>query len=226
MNKLQARIMNMHFEKTAKRFVVLALLIVILGGVLTGVMFRTQINEAVTHYQTYENDNGNGSQKDYGKNNRYSENGYNENRGDRERGHDYEKADFFESGLFTKPSVGAEIVLGVYAGLCLLIALAYWLLIAAWLYQAAAKASMAELLWAALGFFFNIFAVIAFVIVRSLQPVCPGCGVRQKAAAYCRTCGTAMKRKCPGCGASADAEDAYCSHCGKALKNDKDSETE
>jgi hypothetical protein len=36
MNKLQAGIMNMNFQKTAKRFIILSLIIVILGGVLTG----------------------------------------------------------------------------------------------------------------------------------------------------------------------------------------------
>jgi hypothetical protein len=81
--------------------------------------------------------------------------------------------------------------------------------------------SVPELLWAVLGFFFNIFAVIAFAVIRSLQPVCPGCGVRQKAAEYCRAYGVMMKRKCAGCGAVANAKDSYCSQCGKALKNDK-----
>jgi hypothetical protein len=107
------------------------------------------------------------------------------------------------------------IVFLVYAGLCALLTLAYWLLITAWLYQAAVKASMPELLWAALGFFFNIFAVIAFVVVRSLQPVCPGCGVRQKEAEYCRACGTAIKRKCAGLWSLADAKDSYCPTAGK-----------
>ena len=216
MSKLQASIMNMNFKKTAKRFIILSLIIVILGGVLTGFMFRTQINEAITYHQAYEDNSDSGLQKDYEENNRY----YSENRGDHERGHDYENADFFESGLFTKPSVGAEIVFGVYAGLCALLALAYWLLIAAWLYQAAAKASMSRTLWAILGLFFNLLAVIAFLVVRSLQAVCPGCGTYQKAAEYCRACGAAMKRKCAGCGALADTKDVYCSRCGKALKND------
>ena len=214
MNKLQAYIMKINFKQTAKRFLILSLIIVILGGILTGVMFRTQINEAIAYHQTYENNSMNEAQRDYGENDRY----YGENRWGHDGGPNYEKADFLESGLVTKPSVGAVIVLGVYAGLCALLALAYWFLIVAWLYQAAAKASMPELLWAALGFFFNIFAVIVFLVVRSLQPVCPKCGVRQKEAEYCRACGAAMKSKCPGCGAMADARDGYCAHCGKALK--------
>ena len=216
MNKLQAHIMKINFKRTAKRFIILSLIIVILGGILTGVMFRTQISEAITYHQSYENNNSvNGAQRDYGENNHF----YGENRWGREGGSNYEKTDFLESGLVTQPSAGALAVFGVYAGLCALLALAYWLLIAAWLYQAAAKASMPELLWAALGLFFNIFAVIAFVVIRSLQPACPECGVRQKEAKYCRICGAAMKSKCAGCGAEADTQDSYCPHCGKALKN-------
>lgn len=219
MNKLQAGIMNMNFPKTAKRFIILSLVIVILSGVLTGFMFRTQIGEVITYHQTYENNGNNESRGDYGENDRY----YSENRGDHE--HDYENVDFFESGLFTKPSVGAEIVFGVYAVLCALLALAYWLLIMAWLYKAAAKASMNRTLWTILGLFFNLLAVIAFLIVRSLQAVCPGCGAYQKAAEFCRVCGVAMKRKCVGCGTSVDVKDSYCSNCGRALKNDNTGET-
>lgn len=221
MNKLQAGIMNMNFQKTAKRFIILSLIIVILGGVLTGLMFRTQIGEAITYHQTYENNTDNESRGDYGGNDRY----YSENRGDHESGHDYENADFFESGLFTKPSVGAEIVFWVYAVLCALLALAYWLLIMAWLYQAAAKASMNRTLWTILGLFFNLVAVIAFLIVRSLQAVCPSCGVYQKAAEYCRVCGAPMKCKCAGCGTLVDVKDSYCSNCGRALKNENAEET-
>jgi hypothetical protein len=99
MNKLQANIMNMNFKKTAKRFIILSLIIVVLGGILTGVMFRTQINEAITYCQTYDNNSGNGSQRDYEENDRY----YGETHGDYEREHGYENADFFESDLFTKP---------------------------------------------------------------------------------------------------------------------------
>ena len=59
MNKLQNRIMNMNFKKTAKRFVLAALIIVILGGAAVGVAYRTQIQETITYHQT--NSEGNES---------------------------------------------------------------------------------------------------------------------------------------------------------------------
>lgn len=42
----------------------------------------------------------------------------------------------------------------------------YWLTVVAWLYKSAAVASMNLSLWAILGTFLNIFAVLAFWIVR------------------------------------------------------------
>lgn len=207
--------MNMNFKKTAKRFILLSLAIVLLGGVLTGFMFRTQIGEAVTYHQTYEKSRENEYRKD-NTNVRYD----GENREDRERGHDYEEPDFFDSGQFTRPAIGAQIVGVTYAALCTLIVLAYWLLIMAWLYQAASKAAMNRTLWTILGLFFNLAAVIAFLITRSLQTVCLSCGAYQRAGTFCRACGAPLQIKCAECGSLIDEKDNYCSHCGKQIKHD------
>lgn len=59
--------------------------------------------------------------------------------------------------------IGAAIVLmGVWVIL-------YWLTVVAWLYKSATVAGMNPSLWAILGAFVNIFAVLAFWIVRD-QP--------------------------------------------------------
>lgn len=59
--------------------------------------------------------------------------------------------------------IGAAIMLmGVWVVL-------YWLTVVAWLYKSAAVAGMNPSLWAILGAFLNIFAVLAFWIVRD-QP--------------------------------------------------------
>jgi ribosomal protein L32 len=207
MNKLQTKIMEMDFKKTAIQFILLSLIIVVLGGILTGLMFRTQINEAITYHQTYENSR---------ENVRYD----GENREYRERGHDHEESDYFDLGQFTKPTIGATIVSIIYAFLCLLIPLAYWLLVMAWLYQAASKTAMNKTLWTILGLFFNLAAVIAFLIVRSLLSVCSSCGAYQKAGTFCRTCGASLQFKCAECGALIDEKDTYCSNCGKLIMHD------
>ena len=213
MNNLQTKIMNVDFKKTAKRFILLSLIIVALGGILTGFMFRTQISEAITYHQSYENSR---------ENDRYN----GENHEYRERGQDYEESDFFDLGQFTKPTLGAKIVSFTYAGLCALIALAYWLLVMAWLYQAASKAAMNRTLWTILGFFFNLAAVIAFLIMRSLQTACPSCGTYQKAGVFCRACGAPLQIKCAQCGVLVDGKDTYCSHCGKRITHDNADKTQ
>ena len=67
----------------------------------------------------------------------------------------------------TRPSAAAVISMGVTALLCGLLALAFWLLVAAWLYQAAVLSSMSGPLWAVLGLCGNVFAAALFAIVRS-----------------------------------------------------------
>lgn len=223
MNKLPARIMSMDFKRTARRFFVAALLIVVLGGAAAGVSFRTQIQEAITYHQTYNNDreaHQNQTQAQiWGNNDRHAAENGREHR-------ENENDGFLHSASITEPSAGAKILLGVYGLLCLLIGISYWLLIAAWLYQAAEKCAMNGLLWTVLGILFNLAAVLAFVLLRSRKPFCPGCGRHQDAAEYCRFCGEPMRRKCGGCGAAAGIHDAYCSQCGKSLKQEPRAETQ
>lgn len=216
--------MDMNFKKTARRFVLAALLIVILGGAVVGVAYRTQIQEAITYHQTYTERNDSKTQKVQGQTVNGNKNEYFEKENGRARNHEFKRGDFFNSAQITEPSAGAKIVLGVYGLLCLLLGISYWLLIAAWLYQAAEKCAMNGFLWAVLGIFFNLAAVLAFLLLRSRKAICPRCGQRQDTAEFCRACGAPMQLKCSKCGTVMDIRNAYCSHCGKSLKNDTPSE--
>lgn len=102
--------------------------------------------------------------------------------------------------------------------LCGLCALAYWLLVAAWLYKASAQAGMNRALWPILGLAGNLLAVAAFLIVRGRLSRCTKCGAWQKQGAYCRTCGNLMEHECPKCGAVCNTADYYCSKCGTSLQ--------
>ncbi|MGC4020193.1 MAG: zinc ribbon domain-containing protein [Muricomes sp.] len=223
MNKLQTKIMNMDFKKAARRFILLSLAVILLGGALTGFMFRTQIGEAASYHQNYENGRENEAWKDNSeewKDNSEDARHDGENYGEpeeRERGHERGEADFFETGQFTMPTVGEILVFATYVSLCALITLTYWLLVMVWLYQAASKADMNKLLWTLLGLFFNFLAVIAFLIVRSRQMFCSNCGIYQKSGIFCRACGAPLQIKCAECGALVDRKDTYCSHCGKKI---------
>lgn len=215
MNKLQNRVMNINFKKVSVRFIIVFLAVILLGAVAVGVTFRTQIGEIITYSQTEDQtEHTSEQQKQLTEDNeKYSQ---------KENGEHYGKFEnndhgFFDSAQFTKPSTGMKIALCSYIGICGLFALAYWLLIAAWLFQASTKAYMCSVLWTVLGLFFNLFAVIAFLVVRSLQSVCWGCGTYQKEAEYCRNCGAEMSIKCAECGTVVKPLDLYCSHCGKEL---------
>lgn len=49
----------------------------------------------------------------------------------------------FPEGLsITEPSVGAQVAFFIYGAVCLLLILAYWLIVAAWLYQRAVVCGM------------------------------------------------------------------------------------
>lgn len=212
--------MNMNFKKAAKRFVLAALLIVILGGAVVGVAYRTQIQEAITYHQTYTEGNGGQTQEVQGQSGNVNKGNYFEKENGIAHNHEFEHGDFFDSAQITEPSIGAKILLGVYGLLCLLIGISYWFLITAWLYQAAEKCSMNGFLWSVLGIFFNLSAVLVFLLLRSRKAICPRCGLRQNTAEFCRACGAPMQLKCSECGTVMDIRDAYCSHCGKRLKTD------
>ncbi|MFB0920596.1 MAG: hypothetical protein QMB62_06900, partial [Oscillospiraceae bacterium] len=101
MNKLQNRIMNMNFKKTAKRFVLAALLIVILGGAAIGVAYRTQIQEVITYHQTYTEGNDGKMQEVQGQSVNGNKDNYFEKENGRTRDHEFEHGDFFDSAQMT-----------------------------------------------------------------------------------------------------------------------------
>lgn len=219
MSKLQNRVMNINFKKTAVRFIIIALIVILLGGIAVGVTFRTQISEIITYSQTEDQaEHTSDQQKQLTEDNeKYSQ----KENGEHDSKSEYNDHEFFDSAQFTKPSTGMKIALCGYIGICGLFALAYWLLIAAWLFQASAKAYMSTLLWTVLGLFFNVLAVIAFLIVRNFMNACPNCGTHQKSAKYCRRCGAEMQIKCDGCGTVVKPLDLYCSNCGKELNSNQ-----
>jgi len=193
------------FRKPAKRLVILTLIVVLACGALNGYLFRTQISEmaALKHSESQRVPvTQSHSTRD----------------GDQEPdGHEQEEADLFDSGLITRPSaaaVGAGITSIVLCGLC---ALAYWLLVAAWLCKASAKAKMNRALWTILGLLTNLIAVFAFLIVRGRMTHCPSCGTWQKPAPYCGACGAKLQRICTGCGRTCAVAEAFCPGCGTAL---------
>lgn len=214
MSKVKNRVLQMNFQKLFKRFLLISLAVVILGGGLVGVSFRTQISEGISYVQQSEQEEDRFEANAERQTDR-PEDGYFE-RGDHR---DHREHDFFEHTPITKPSLGAKIILCAFVCLCCLIFVTYWLIIAAWLYQAAVLADMNGFLWLLAGTCGNLFAVILFILVRSvIRKKCSACGQwKQVKAKYCVHCGTQLYEKCPACGEMCANGDQYCSACGNRL---------
>ncbi len=210
MNKIREKVMRTNFIKALKRLIIVALCVAVLGGGLSAFLLRTQIGEAVTYVQQEEKS---GNEYD-----RQKEDGdwHQENRENRER-QDKEHPDL--ENAITKPSTAAKAAVGITGMLCFLIGVGFWLLVAAWLYQAAVLAGMHGFLWFLLGLGGNVGAAVLFLLVRSLiRKKCEACGSYQSVKAqYCTKCGAALSQKCPQCGAVCGKGDKFCHSCGKSF---------
>lgn len=212
MSRLGEKTMRADFKKLAKRFILIALCLLLAGGAASGIMLRTQIAESITQIQARD-ENHPGKES-------ISVQGESVDRG-HDKGWNYKDVSIFDSGQITEPSPGAKVVVGITGMLCCLLAFAYWLLIAAWLYQASTLSGMNGFFWAVLGLIGNLPAVLLFLVVRSLVRIrCPGCGYWQAKEPFCRHCGTTIYDKCRSCGAAVGIKDQYCGTCGKKLNRE------
>ena len=215
MSRIEEKIMNMNFKKFFIRFILIAAAAVLLGGAALWAGLQDQISETEGYYRELENDdNGEGQES------RQNQQGAarTENRGEhRDYGddnHDWEG--------FINLSDEGEAAVGAYMGLCLLVFGIYWLSVAAYLYQKAAKCRMNELFWLFVGLGFNLAGVAAFFITRRFtRQRCRECGLWQiRERRFCADCGAEMNIGCPECGNLCSHEDKYCSSCGNSLTSE------
>lgn len=210
MNKIREKIMQTNFTKALKRLIIAALCVAILGGGASAFLLRTQIGEAVTYIQQEENlrneTNNPGETGDW-----YKADGYYREQHDREH-RDMEN-------VITQPSTAAKATVGITGILCLVLGICFWVLVAAWLYQAAVRAGMHGFLWFLLGLGGNVGAAILFLLVRSLiRKKCEDCGSYQPVKAqFCAKCGAALSVQCPHCGSAGEKDDQFCHSCGRSF---------
>ncbi len=211
MNKTHEAIMNMKFKAIAKRFIWTALCVVLLGGIVSGGLLRTQISEAAALVWTEDTSV---HQNDWDHGDRYEE----DHAGRGADGHDDWLENAVLTGQISMPSAAALAAVSITALLCALLFVVYWLLVALWLYQAAVRSAMSPLLWGLLGLAGNLAAVAVFLVVRGFLRIrCPACGHWQAASPFCGHCGTALNTKCPACGAAVKQNDRFCGACGEKL---------
>lgn len=209
MEKLRQKIMQEDFLKLFKRWLVFALCVILLGGGFSAVMLQPQIHETAAAVKMMEQ-----ADKD-------REAGRAESlQNDLQKQNDREEHDSAEGLNITEPSVGAKITLGVTGLLGCLAGAAFWLLIAAWLYQRAVLSDMNGFFWGLLGLGGNVFAVIVFLTVRSfICRKCPFCGRWQRKSAFCHVCGRKLNQTCTACGADCEAGHLFCGSCGNKIEH-------
>lgn len=199
--KLRQKILQAKFGPLVKRLVIVALCVVLLGTALSAALLRPQITQAISAAQLMEEYSG---QEEWMFREQHGLCGFD----------DWE-------GLFwhvAEPSVPAKVTLAVFAGALLLLSAAYWLLIPAWLYQAAKRSQMNGLLWPLLGLVLNLWALALFLILRSaLRQHCAACGLWQRRGSYCHACGKKLLVSCPFCREKCGPDSSYCPECGAKL---------
>jgi hypothetical protein len=213
LKKLLEKIEGADFHRPVKHLLITSVLVLLLCGVLNAFMFRTQIAEIQNYHDSQteiiENNQINTKESQH-----------------REHDHDQEEVSIIDNSLITPPS-SAAIAVGITSlVLCCACAVSYWLMVVAWLYKASSKVGLNKVLWGVLGLLTNLIALAAFFIVQSQRMQCSSCGTWQKKAPYCTSCGAQLQNLCPKCGKICSAEDAFCSHCGTALKDSNNEEEE
>ena len=202
MKRWKDRILQMKFGRLVKRLTIFSVCVVLLGGILSAVLLQPQISQISSAVQQEEQIGSfRGEPFDHWE-------GWDDARG------------------IAEPSLPVKAgLLAIGTVFCALFAV-WWLLVPAWLYQASKRAQMNALLWPLLGLFWSLWGLLLFLVARSfVRRRCGACGTWQRKAPFCRTCGAKFHVTCPFCGTDCSPGDQYCSHCGTALHDAKDSES-
>jgi hypothetical protein len=114
------------------------------------------------------------------------------------------------------PPFVVRILLIPFAGL----AVAFYILVAAYVNRDSKRRGMNSLLWTLLVIFIpnGIGFIIYFLTRQPLLLRCPQCSSRVKAGFnFCPKCNYQLAPACPKCHRSISPGDAYCPYCGEAL---------
>lgn len=194
MSTVHNEIMAWNFSHIGKRFLFLAIGIVLVCGAMNVWLFWPQISETMAFLPQMHGDQ-------------------------LEHALEMSMAGI-SGGTISAASLGARTALVVSGLFGVLLGCAYWLLVAAWLYQQAERVEMSGILWFVLALVGNLAAVLAFNIARGVLRVqCGSCGGwTRKGSTYCSRCGCSLSHSCPSCGAALRQEDDFCSRCGEKIE--------
>lgn len=133
---MKNKILAADYKKLFRHIIIGALILAVITGIAVPLSLRTQIREAAA----LEQSGGEGQESEA-----------------------YEKE---AEDQITPLSPFNYVLFGLCGAMWAAALLYYWLCVIAWLYKSALAAGMNRSLWPILGGFFNILAVLAFLIVR------------------------------------------------------------
>ena len=135
MNTFTEKIRTANYARLFKWWLILGICVGLLGGGLSALLLRPQIQEAIVAEQTRES----------------------APEADRTDG-EHHGEHRWEALAISEPSTGAKAALGLTGAAAVLFAGCYWLFFAGWLFQQAEHAHMHGLLWGLLALGGNVFA--------------------------------------------------------------------
>lgn len=154
---MKDHVMNLNYTKTFKRIALLFIILAVVTAVAIPLSLSHQISDAAALKQQYalaEQTAADGTDN--------ADNADGSERGD---GHDRDREHAWKSQITPLNAVNYAIIGGLGV-LWAVLALYCWLAVVAWLYKSAVNEGMNKSLWPILGLFLNLFAVMAFCIVR------------------------------------------------------------
>lgn len=114
---------------------------------------------------------------------------------------------------------GGALTLKIIAAAAVLMFMIYWVLLALWAYQNAAKAQLYPLLWGVVVLLTNVAGIIVYTLYKRGNATCPVCGASQsRLHLYCSSCGAKLGATCKNCGAQVGRKDVFCPNCGKKIE--------
>ena len=140
-------IMKRNFKKTFKILIVMAVLLAVLSAAVVPMSLSQQIRDWKQLEQSAEMGNSQSAQAGH-------------------HGERHADEEHLWKTQITPLSAANYAVLGGTLILWIALAVSFWLSVAAWLNKSAVLEGMNKSLWAILGLFLNLVAVLAFLIVR------------------------------------------------------------
>lgn len=105
--------------------------------------------------------------------------------------------------------------LKIAASVLMLLFMLYWIIVALWVYQNAARSRLSAPVWGIITLFTNIAGVIVYIAFKHINSICSFCGaVQARGNTFCTVCGRKIGTTCEQCGHNLRPSDKFCPECG------------